>query len=368
MRAALLCATAAGILLAARSPPAVHAADPQYTLETQARYEVVPDAREIRVRVDVEFTNRSPDPPDGYTIFPEALLAVQPGASGVKARDGDGRLDVAIDDSGDANVVTVVLRDPIRYGETATFSVQFKLLDAASDGIRVRPSATVFPAWGFGTSSSVEVELPAGYRVSVRGDALRPEEDADVTTLRSGAIDAPQDWLAIVTADRPTEFVTVQQVVALDSGTADLRVEAWADDREWGDRTLKLLAEALPALERAIGLPYEHSGPLVVSESVSESETAFEGDSSTGILVGFDQPAFTALHEAAHIWIGPNLFDERWIYEGFASYFAARAGAEIGVEPPYDPHAEAADHAAAAFPLVEWLPDDDPSSERDAYG
>ncbi|MFN2483608.1 MAG: hypothetical protein ABR509_01545 [Candidatus Limnocylindria bacterium] len=366
--AAMACATLAATVTVVGPRQVARAADPEYNLATSAVYRVDPDAGEIRVSVDVEFTNRTPDPRDGYTIFPEALLAIQDGASGVKARDAEGRLDVAVDTSGDADVVTVALRDPIRYGETAEFSLQFTLLDSAADGIRVRPSATVFPAWGFGTSSEVTVELPAGYRISVRGDRLTAEDTDESTTLTSGAIDAPETWVAIVTADRPTEFVTVQRIVPLESGTADLRVAAWSDDREWGTRTLDLLAEGLRVLERHIGLPYEHTGPLVVSESVSVSETGFDGDVSAGILIGFDQPPFTALHEGAHIWIGPNLFEARWIYEGFASYYAARAGAEIGVDPPYDPQVTADEHAAAAFPLQEWLRDDDPSSDRDAYG
>ena len=350
------------------APPPARAQDAPYTLETTASYAVDPEGGQIRVNVDVTFTNRSPDPADAYTVFPDALLAVHQGAAEIAASDGDGPLEVSTEPEGGANVATISLRDPIRFEESAEFSLDYVLLDAASDGIRVRPSATVFPAWGFGTSSAVTVQVPAGYDVSVRGDALESEDGEEVTTLTSGPIEEPARWVAIVTANRDTPFVTQRRSVPLESGTADLRVESWADDEAWGTRTLDLLAQALPVIEREMGLPYEHAGPLTVTESVARSQTGFDGEQSAGILLGFDQPPFTALHEAAHIWIGPNLFSSRWIYEGFASHYAAIAGAQIDVEPPYDPAAAVEDHADLAFPLDEWLPEDDPNSERDAYG
>lgn len=356
------------VLAVIRHPAPAVAQDTIYTLATSALYRVDPDAGQISVSVDVTFTNQTPDPPGRIAVFPVALLAIHDGASEIVARDGEGDLEVTTAVEQEANVATITLREPIRFEQTTAFSLEYALVDQAAQGVRVRPSATVFPAWGFGTRSEVTVELPAEYRVDVQGDALEAQSAEQLTTLTSGPIDEPAQWVAIVTADRPSEVVAVQRSVPLASGTADLRVEAWSDDEAWGTRTLDLLARALPVLEAEIGLPYLHAGPLTVTESVSRSETGFDGQASAGILLGFDQPPFTALHEAAHIWIGPNLFESRWIYEGFASHYAEVAAQQLGVERPYDPRVVAAERAASAFPLDDWLPSDDPSPDRDAFG
>ena len=175
---------------------------------------------------------------------------------------------------------------------------------------------------------------------------------------------------AVVTADRPADYVELRAVVQLESGTADLRVAAWVEDEEWGRRILALLSDALPVLERRIGLPYRHVGPLVVTESVSRSETSFDSAATSGaeILLAFDQPPFTALHEAAHIWIGPTQFRSRWIHEGLASYYAEVAGTELGVARAYDPVAVRDQNAALAFPLEAWPAAGASSVDQDRYG
>jgi hypothetical protein len=84
------------------------------------------------------------------------------------------------------------------------------------------------------------------------------------------------------------------------------------------------------------------------------------------IPVAFDQPMFTVVHQVSHVWLSPSLIEARWIREGLASLAAGSVGAEIDLEPPFEPVAEAEAHADAAFLLDDWPPDADPEAE--AYG
>lgn len=367
---ALLAATALAVGLGSVGSTPVHAQATEYTLETAATYRVDPRAGRIDVTVDATFTNTTPDPPGGYTIFTEALLAVHEGASEVRASDEGGPLAATAGHREGAYVATVTLREPIRYGATAAFRVTYSLVERSTPGVRVRPSGTVFTAWGFGTSSTVTVTLPEGYDVDAQGDDLVLEPAEGVTRLTSGAIANPGSWAAVVTAGRPGSFITLRAAVPLESATADIRVDAWADDEEWGQRTLDILVGGLPVLEQVIGLPYRQTGPLTVTESVSRSETSFDAEPVSGaeILLGFDQPPFTALHEAAHIWIGPREIESRWIYEGFASYFAAQAGSSLGIDPAFDPYAVRTENTALAFPLEDWPILGESTDDLDRYG
>jgi hypothetical protein len=343
-------------------PRAVLAAD--YTLETVARYDVRVAAGVVGVQVALDFTNTTPDPAGQFSVFEELKLAIHDQAERVSARDEAGALEVAVGVENGVNVATVTLREGLRYEETAELRLSYVLPDTDSPQMRVRPTVIVFPAWAFGTAGEVEVAIPTGYEVRVDGDALT--EDGGM--LVSGPIDDPTAWLALVTAVRQPSYTEFDAVVPLAGGTADLIVRAFSDDEAWGERTRDLMVDALPLLEEAIGLPYPRIGPLVLTQAVATDGSGF-GEESTGgteIMVAFDQPAFTALHQAAHVWLSPALVESRWLREGLASAAAADVARQLELDLPYDPAVRAEEGAEAAVPLDDWSAGADPATE--AYG
>lgn len=346
-------------------PGPVRAAE--YTMSTAASYSVAPDERAVSVSVEVTFENTTPNPSGQFSLFEVVDFALQAGASSVAARDAEGTLTVDIDEKDGYLLASVDLRDGVRYQEQATFTLSYELADGAAPNLRIRPSLVAFPVWSFGTSGTVEVTLPDRYDVTVDGNDLSAGRSDGVVTLTSGAIADPAAWLAHLLAVGPSSYATVSQAVALGSATVDLQVRAWADDSAWGERTLDLLARALPLLEERIGLAYPGVGPLVVVESVSGpadyGEPAGEG---TQLQAGYDQPPFTLVHQAAHAWYSAQLAADRWIREGFASLAAAQVADELGIDPPYEPAARRQELAAAAFPLVSWGAGD-ATAEQDAW-
>ena len=351
----------ASVLPAALAPDARGA---EYTLESEATYDVRPDEGRIGVNVAVTFTNTTPDPEGRFSVFDEVKLAIHDAAADVTAADGDGELEVAVAIEEEVNVATVELRDDLRFEESTTFDLTYTLADSSDAQLRVRPSVVVFPAWGFGTSSEVRVTVPAGYEVRVDGDPLSEEGGV----LVSGPIEDPAAWLALVTAVREPDYTAFEASVPLQGGTADLRVRAFADDEAWGERTLALLSEALPLLEQELGLPYPSSGQLVVTETVAGDQSGFGEQAGTGaeIAIAFDQPPFTAIHQAAHVWLSPELVQARWLREGLASDVAARVAEQLEVAVPFDPAERATEQVEAAFPLDSWSADAGPDGE--AYG
>ena len=357
-------------LLAVASPvpaPRAAAADP-YVLASSARYDLRPARGVIGVRVELEFTNTTPDPAGQFSVFNEIRVAIHDEATAVAASDADGALDVRTGMRGSGteriHVATIQLREPLRFEETTTAELTYQLRDGESTRLRVRPSHVVFPAWSFGTEGEVSVTIPDGYEMRVDGDPL--EQDDGV--LASGPIDDPTAWVALVTAVKPTEASIHEATVPLEGGTADLLVRAFGDDPDWGERTLALVSGALPLIEADLGLPYPVRGPLTITEAVALDQTGF-GESATGgteIAVSFEQPEFTALHQLVHVWLPPELVAAPWIGEGLASDVAARIGEELDVDPPYDPATEAEERAEAAFPLDAWPTS--PTVDEQAYG
>jgi hypothetical protein len=356
----------AAVLAVVGSPagPARPVAAAEYTLETSAAYNVRPDEGTIGVTIQITFTNTTPDPSGQFSVFDQVKLAVHDDAAEVTASDDDGALDVAVKVENEVNVATVALRDGLRFEESVDLELHYTLRDGDDPQLRVRPSVVVFPAWSFGTTSQVSVAIPSGYDVRIDGDELTQADGQ----LVSGPIENPAAWLALVTATRPTEYATFEATVPLAGGTADLQVRAFADDEAWGEQRLALIEHALPLLEEEIGLPYPRVGELVLTESVASNASGFAETASPGteILVAFDQPEFTALHQVAHVWLSPALIEARWIREGLASAIAERVANELEVTPPYDPVEEATERGEDAFPLDSWAASADPSAE--GYG
>ena len=344
----------AAVVLPAAQPSAVRAAE--YTLQSDARYTLNVDAREIAVSVDLRFENTTPNPPGQFSAFDVIDLAVQEGAESVTAQDAGGPLGISTSAQDGFLLVSVSPRDTVRYQDVVELTLTYVLPDGGSDALRIRPSVVLFPAWSFGTSGTVTVVLPEEYDVRVDGSTMSAEHQDGSVVLTSDAITDPRGWLARITATRPSSFTTVARTVPLAGGTVDLQVRAWADDQAWGRRVANLLATALPVLEEEIGLEYPRLGALVVVESVPDPATP-TGEPEPGtaeIGVAFDEPDFTVLHQAAHVWLTPQLAADPWIREGFASAFAQRVAARLEVPLPFDPAERAGRLASAAFPLVSW--------------
>lgn len=336
----------------------------EYTLTSTAAYDVRPAEGEIGVTVNLTFTNTTPDPEGQFSVFSELKLAIHDEAVDVAASDEEGELTSNVQIEDEVNVVTVELREDLRFEDEVEVELTYVLPDGDSPRLRVRPSLVVFPAWSFGTSGEVNVAVPAGYELRVDGDSMMPAEGG----LTSGPIETPGEWLALVTAVRPAEYTDFSAAVPLDGGTADLLVRAFSDDEAWGERTLALVQAALPLLEREVGLPYPRIGQLILTESVAADASGFgEGEAGGAeIMVAFDQPPFTALHQVAHAWLSRTLIEDRWIREGMASEIAARVALELEVEPPYDPVVERDARAERTFPLDSW--ESSASAEEEAFG
>jgi hypothetical protein len=349
--------------------PAGAARAAEYEMPTDALYVVDPSAGHVVVRVAVTFTNTLPDPPGQISAFTHIDLALQAGASAVVAADASGALRVDLARSDRSVVASVRTRSRVRYQQSVAFTLSYELADAAAADLHVRPEIVRFPAWSFGTKSQVTVKLPAGYEARADGDPMLTHLAGANLELTSGPIADPARWLALVTAVHPGDLVTQSASVALASGTVDLQVRAWSEDRAWGERTLGLLVKALPLLEEAIGLPYPRVGALVITEAAGgETSTGLLPSANAEIRVAFDAPDFIVLHQVAHIWINEQLAADRWIREGLASHYAARVAVMLQLAPPpYDPSAQTSELAADAVPLVDWRPGPT-SGAADAYG
>jgi hypothetical protein len=374
---ALLCALGCSLLPAIA--PVARAAAPDLTLTTDARYDVQPDKARVHVTAQVTAVNHLHDTKTHQYFFDRAYLAVQPGASGFKLTGPGGPSVHIASQKKDHILLRLDFGKRLNAGATRTWTLQFNLVDKGGTPtrqLRIGASLVTFPTWAFASESTpgstVTVAFPAGYNVTVSSPDLRGPTagPAGAIVYATGRLTQPLKFFAYFVADRPTDYHETTSSITVGGQALALTLRAWPDDAAWAKRVGPLLAKGVPALAAAIGLPWLNSGPLIVAEAISRSTTGYSGlyDPTSGrIEIAYYAGPFVALHEAAHAWFDGTLLADRWANEGFASYYAVKAGAAIKVKVAADTLTDKLN--AVRIPLNAWGPvgSDDPLVEDYGY-
>ena len=382
LRALLVSAFVLAPALAVAPPSSVlvAAAEDELREEAAATYVADADGGVVHVTVVETATNLKPDVVDAggttrYYYF-EVVLPIHVEAAAVAASDSRGALAVTREAKDGYDLATVRLRSNLFYRQSVRFTLRYDLPSGAprsDSGIRVGQAfiGMYIYAWGDPGLGSVRVELPAGFAPEMVGDSLDESSDGGTVVLSSSAIDEPSQWFTIITADREAGLSIVR--IALGDGDT-IVVRAWPEDAEWEAKVASTLRLGMPVLRDLVGLDWPVDGELVVTEVQSASLEGYAGlyDTITDTIVITEElDELTIIHEASHAWFNDELFDGRWIDEGFANAYASLVLDEVGTEP-FDPPTRPFASAPGRVSLNDWrFPgriEDDETADREDYG
>ena len=363
----LAVALAGGLLAVPATTPVARAAAPDLTIVSDARYEVQPEQRRIRVTLDLVLANHLEDTVTRRYYFDRAFLAVLPNTSNFAfSWEGTGAPEVHISEkTADYTLLRLDLGQRLFAGKSTTYQLRFDLVDPGGEptrDVRVGDTLVSFPVWAFATDEtpggSVQVVFPSGFQVEVEaGEIPEPTTDADGQVIfQTAELDQPLDFFAYMVADRPGAY-SERTVTTLIDVPVQLRIRGWPDDPAWSERVGDLVSRALPVLSSRIGLGWPREGGLVVQEAASRSTGGYAGlfDPSEGLIeVAYYADDFVVLHEAAHAWFNGGLLADRWANEAFASYYGLRVAELLGV--PAEGDELTPELRDSGLPLNEWGP------------
>ena len=371
--------TAVVWMAAMSAPGRTVAAAPDLQVVTDTTYIVRPADRLVHVEVEGRATSYKADTATQRYYYRSAVVVVLSGATNFAAYASGAPAGVTVVEQDDQQVaLSVSLNRSIFYRQTAAFRLDFDLPSGAATGdVRVGANVAAFPVWAVGSQetagSTVSISVPAAFQLDVSGAEIpEPTDGSDGSQIyRWGPLDDPIAFFPYVVADNPTvtegTFSDFPTTVEIAGEQVSITVKAWADDPGWGQRVSDRITTGMPVLSMLIGLNYIGTDELVVRETVPRTIGGYAGifDASVvrdEISISYDADEGVTLHEAAHAWFNSHLASQRWILEGFASYYAGQAARQLGVAPG---QIELTDELrAAAFPLEEW---GSPGfSERDA--
>jgi hypothetical protein len=333
-------------LLGPAAAPAL-AADDALSLISTSTYSLLPDKGLVHVTIDVTATNNKPDKvqetPNGTIttryFYDAAGIAIHAEAAAIRASAGTAKLTTKTAAADGFSVLTISFLRDLHYKQSTTFRIEYDLPGGAprSDSdIRVGSAFATFYAWAFGDSGDVRIVIPAGFDVETTGSTIAESIEDGITTLAATAIDDPNQWFAVVVADRHDSLT--QDRLDLEDGE-HLVIRAWPEDTEWRTRVGDLLREGLPVLVEKIGLDWPVQGDIEVAEVHTPLLEGYAGvfyTDESRIEISEDLDELTIIHEASHAWFNSNLFVGRWINEGFADEYASRVLDAVsvgGLEP-----------------------------------
>jgi hypothetical protein len=347
----LAVAFAVGLAAAPASVPLVRAAAPDLTIVADARYDVQPEQRRVRVNLKLVLTNHLKDTVTKRYYFDQAFLAVLPDTSNFKFTwEGSGTPEVHVSKkTADYTLLRLDLGQRIFSGKSATYNLRFDMVDPGGEptrDVRVGETLVSFPVWAFATDSTpggtVKVVFPAGFEVDVEaGEIPEPVTNAEGQVIfQTEDLSEPLTFFAYLVADRPGAYAERTQQVLVDGAPVELTIRSWPDDPEWSTRVGDLVTRALPVLAEEIGLEWPRDGGLLVQEAASRSTGGYAGlfDPAEGLVeVAYYAEDFVVLHEAAHAWFNGRLLADRWANEAFASWYGGRVAAELELPVEEEP-------------------------------
>lgn len=336
--------------------------------EVKTTFVVDTAAQAIHAATEATLTNQKADVPSGGGVqqffFLTYAVPVLSEATHVTAQKADGsplQVDVHAAEGAAQDWVKVaeIDLDPrLNFNESQAIRLSYDLPYQAprSPGLsRANDALVMFPAFSPGDSgiTDIEVRIPAGFAIEVVGSPLEQQEADGQVVLSHAAIEDPDDFTAIVVATDNDRLTS--QTVDVDGRPVEVR--AWPGDSQWSDFVSGQLGAVMPALTELIGQPWPTERGLQVIETASPYAHGYAGwysQTDHSISLGDQLDATVIAHELSHVWFNADLFDARWINEGFADEYAETTLTQVKPDAP-PPGAAQPDRAAGgAVALNDW--------------
>jgi tetratricopeptide (TPR) repeat protein len=363
--------------LAGAAPPRAAAVGSLLRFTSDSTWTADPVDRRVHVSVALSAVSGTVPNDVRRYFYDQVVLTLPPGATGFAAAGPEGAaLPVYVASNTSSGVVLAVgLGRRLYDGQSADVTLAFDLVDDGGSierDLRLSRNLMSFPVWAFGSpgtpGSRVTVSFPSDFTVQEEfGGLTRSDSGFGQVVFSSGPIDDSTMLNAWFTAVQPVAQADYL-ARSFTTGALTVQLRYWADDPGWADQVQLVLSEGYPILRGLIGLGDPVGTTLIVTEASTQEIGGFAGSfdpATSQVQVSYLGDPFIILHEAAHMWFNATLASDRWIEEGFASYYAEKAVQRLGL-PDHAPILTAP-MMQAALPLNDWVGPDQPSSTTSAY-
>jgi tetratricopeptide (TPR) repeat protein len=359
------------------APARVAAAQTDLRFTSSSTWTADPAAGRVHVQVAVTATSHTVDSGGRRYYYDQVQLTLPPFSAGFVATSPTGqKLAVtAVSATSSGVVLNVALGQRLYSDQSASVNLKFDLVDTGGStdrDFRISDNVVSFPVWAFGSpntsGSTITVNFPSGFTVQQEfGGLTQATSNSGKVVFSSGPIADSTEVSAWFTAVKPVpaaDFRTRSLVI----GALKVNLKYWVSDVGWADEVQHVMEAGYPALRDLIGLGDPATKTFTIEEASTQEIGGYSGSYNwqTGdVLVSYFADPFVILHETAHMWFNSNLLTDRWVQEGFASYYAEQVVNRLG----YTDHAPVLTDLMrqVAVPLNDWATASKPDSPVNGY-
>ncbi len=358
------------------APASVSAAQTDLTFISSSTWSADPALGRVHVLASITATSHTTDGAGRHYYYDRLQLTLPQGSTSVTANSAGQPLAIAVLSAPPSGVVLAVsLGQRLYSGESASLDVAFDLVDSGGStdrDLRFGRNLLSFPVSAFGSpgtpGSSVTVVFPSSFTVQEEfGGLTRAVSGPGEIVFASGVIDDATTLNAWFTAVQPVPASDFS-VRSITIGPLEVTLRYWADDPGWADQVERVLRSGYPVLRDLIGLGDPIGTTLAVEEASTQQLGGFSGafdQTNRQVQISYFADPFVIVHEAAHMWFNNELSPDRWVNEGFASYYAQQTIDTLGLIG----HAPVLTDRLrkAAVPINDWVLVGQPSSATDGF-
>ncbi len=324
------------LLAAAYHEPVAAQAD-LLNITSNVVYDIRPDTGPTRVSWHVTFQNN--DPATTYQesgvirFYNQLLIPLLKGASAISAQSSSGKpLTVTLDEPTQSPALgaEVDFDRRVFYTESYDFTLTYELSAVRQQSLLVTPYYVYVPVIAMGDTANVTVNTPpdGAWQTNLeQGDCAQGGN----TFSCSGSDEVYVAALAEVS--RPDATATISFDAALKEKVVPVTLTYFQGEDAPALHVRDLVAAALPIVEDLAGFPYPGPQNVKIAQGGRQVILGYEGltscDPATACQITVSPIAddITILHELAHFW--SDIYDKRWIGEGYAQIVAEEAAARL---------------------------------------
>lgn len=240
-------------------------------------------------------------------------------AENIRAYDSSGSMEYT---KGDGDFYVFMFNERVWYGDVFEFTVEYDIM--------VNQNTAVFNIWDNTDNATAKIIIPDEYEMYAN------KQNCVITPLKDRYVLDPGNLgknVAPITVDlvRHTELNSMTETVKLKEKDVLVTVRYWDGEEQWAEHVMDTTSRSLVMLEDIWGVAYPANYDITITESSMEETAGYGGlnNWSNGISLLHTSRDITLIHELTHYWTKSCSFEQLWMDEGYANFYAIRVLEEL---------------------------------------
>lgn len=275
-------------------------------------YELLDDDNIVHVTKVVTLTNADENTRYWQGYYDSHNYYVPDVAENIISYDNSGDIE-HIRGAGEYHIFS--FNERVWHGDVYQFTVEYD--------IPVNQNTAVFSVWDNSDIATAKIIIPDEYELSTNKKNYVITHLDDLNILDPGYLGMDVGSIT-VNCVKHTEFNVLSDTLELRDRNIVVTVKYWDGEEQWAEHVMDVTSSSLLMLEDSWGIAYPAGYDILIIQSSIEDTGGYGGlnNWSKGIMLLHTSKDITLVHELVHYWTESCSFEQLWMDEGYANFYA----------------------------------------------